>query len=112
MSIGELATLEFTSCLNTKLNLNKMQYQSISMQNRYFAYFSDVSHIGVDFRILICEFAYAWRPCHCIAWEELIMTVGHIALRGRSYGTHCIVWEELCIVWEELTVGHIAYGRS
>ena len=33
------------------------------MQNRYFAYFSDVSHIGVDFRILICEFAYAWRPC-------------------------------------------------
>ena len=39
-----------------------MQYQSISMQNRYFAYFSAVSHIGVDFRILICEFAYAWRP--------------------------------------------------
>ena len=33
------------------------------MQNRYFAYFSDFSHIGVDFRILICEFAYAWRPC-------------------------------------------------
>ena len=32
------------------------------MQNRYFAYFSDVSHIGVDFRILICKFAYAWRP--------------------------------------------------
>ena len=32
------------------------------MQNRYFAYFSAVSHIGVDFRILICEFAYAWRP--------------------------------------------------
>ena len=41
-----------------------MQYQSISMQNRYFAYFSDFSHIGVDFRILICEFAYAWRPCY------------------------------------------------
>ena len=32
------------------------------MQNRYFAYFSDFSHIGVNFRILICEFAYAWRP--------------------------------------------------
>ena len=41
-----------------------MQYQSISMQNRYFTYFSDFSHIGVDFRILICEFAYAWRPCY------------------------------------------------
>ena len=33
------------------------------MQNRCFAYFSDFSHIGVNFRILICEFAYAWRPC-------------------------------------------------
>ena len=34
------------------------------MQNRYFTYFSDFSHIGVDFRILICEFAYyAWGPC-------------------------------------------------
>ena len=28
------------------------------MQNRFFAYFSDFSHIGVDFCILICEFAY------------------------------------------------------
>ena len=36
------------------------------MQNRYFAYFPDFSHIGVDFRILICEFAYAWRPCSTI----------------------------------------------
>ena len=35
-----------------------MHYQSISMQNRFFAYFSDFSHIGVDFCILICEFAY------------------------------------------------------
>ena len=57
MSIGDqLVTLEFTSCLNTNLEY--------SMQNRYFAYFSNFSHIGVDFRILICEFAYAWRPCY------------------------------------------------
>ena len=63
MSIGELATLEFTSCLIEHIyNYNKMEYQSISMQNRYFTYFSDFSHIGIAFRILICEFAYAWRP--------------------------------------------------
>ena len=32
------------------------------MQNCYFAYFSDFSHIFQIFRIIICEFAYAWRP--------------------------------------------------
>ena len=41
-----------------------MSIGELGMQNRYFAYFSDFSHIDVDFRILICEFAYAWRPCY------------------------------------------------
>ena len=42
------------------------------MQNRYF---SDFSHIGVDFRILICEFAYAWRPCSMILAGTLTLIV-------------------------------------
>ena len=49
--------------LEHKIKTKCNNYQSISIQNHYFAYFSDFSHIGVDFRILICEFAYAWRPC-------------------------------------------------
>ena len=49
------------------------------MQNRYFAYFSDFSHIGVDFRILICEFAYAWRP-----WQRVYMPVSNEDKTGMA----------------------------
>ena len=47
------------------------------MQNRYFAYFSDFSHIGVDFRILICDFAYAWKPCqlYTLMLRELFVEI-------------------------------------
>ena len=63
MSIGELAKLEFTSCMlehkiKTKCNIRVSVCKIIISH-----IFSDFSHIGVDFRILICEFTYAWRPC-------------------------------------------------
>ena len=56
MSIGELPSLEpFTSCLithNIKINIRVLCKIVISHIFQIFP------HIGVDFRILICEFTY------------------------------------------------------